>query len=104
MSHANGLSPFRGKINGYLLPVDHFKRRDLKNISSPDEHKLTYKKEKIYEIWRAVPPEKKIGATDATPKKKNAAPDPPKKIGVPDPQKQKVGAAFIFEFTESSRH
>ena len=49
MSYANGLSPFRGKINGYLLPVDHFKRRDLKNISSPDEQKLTYKKEKIYD-------------------------------------------------------
>mgnify|MGYP007000326150 len=49
MSYANGLSPFRGKINGYLLPVDNFKRRGLKNISSPDEHKLTYKKEKIYD-------------------------------------------------------
>ena len=49
MSYANGLSPFRGKINGYILPVDHFKKRSLKNISSPVETKLSYKKEKIYD-------------------------------------------------------
>ena len=49
MSYANGLSPFRGKINGYLLPVDHFKKRPLKNISSLVETKLSYKKEKVYD-------------------------------------------------------
>ena len=62
MSYANGLSPFRGKINGYLLPVDHFKRRDLKNISSPDEHKLTYKKEKIYDN-KSLETEKNVHVT-----------------------------------------
>ena len=62
MSYANGLSPFRGKINGYLLPVDHFKRRDLKNISSPDEQKLTYKKEKIYDN-KSLETEKNVHVT-----------------------------------------
>ena len=49
MSYANGLSPFRGKINGYLLPVDHFKKRPLKNISSLVETKLSYKNEEVYD-------------------------------------------------------
>ena len=62
MSYANGLSPFRGKINGYLLPVDHFKRRALKNISSPVEHKLTYKKEKIYDN-KSLETEKNVHVT-----------------------------------------
>ena len=26
MSHANGLSPFRGKVNQFIIPVSHFKR------------------------------------------------------------------------------
>ena len=49
MSYANGLSPFRGKINGYLLPVDHFKGRPLKNISSLVEPTLPYEKAKIHD-------------------------------------------------------
>ncbi len=29
MSHANGLSPFRGKVNRFIIPVGHFKGRTL---------------------------------------------------------------------------
>ena len=49
MSYANGLSPFRGKIDGHLLPVDHFKSRPMKNISSLVEPTLPYEKEKIHD-------------------------------------------------------
>ena len=29
MSHANGLSPFRGKVNRFIIPVGHFNGRTL---------------------------------------------------------------------------
>ena len=36
MSHANSLSPFRGKVNQFIIPVSHFKRTDPK-ASTPEE-------------------------------------------------------------------
>ena len=47
MSYANGLSPFRGKVKGYLLPVDHFKRQASEKISSPAKSIVTNKKTPI---------------------------------------------------------
>ena len=34
MSHANSLSPFRGKVNQFIIPVSHFKRTNPK-VSTP---------------------------------------------------------------------
>jgi hypothetical protein len=81
MSYANGLSPFRGKINGYLLPVDHFKRRALKNISSPVEHKLTYKKEKIYDN-KSLETEKNVHVTSVNKSSKIKIESPKQRKGV----------------------
>ena len=36
MSHANSFSPFRGKVNQFIIPVSHFKRTDPK-ASTPQE-------------------------------------------------------------------
>ena len=47
MSHANGLSPFRGKIKGYLLPVNHFKRQASEKISSLAKSLVSNKKKQI---------------------------------------------------------
>ena len=47
MSYANGLSPFRGKIKGYLLPVNHFKRQASDKISSPAQSIVSNKKTQI---------------------------------------------------------
>ena len=47
MSHANGLSPFRGKINGYILPVNHFKRQASEKISSLAKSIVSNKKMQI---------------------------------------------------------
>ena len=81
MSYANGLSPFRGKINGYLLPVDHFKRRALKNISSTVEHKLTYKKEKIYDN-KSLETEKNVNDTSVNKSSKIKIESPNQRKGV----------------------
>ena len=77
MSYANGLSPFRGKINGYLLPIDHFKKQALDKISSlsksidPNKKKLIdYKKpfetKKVYNATSIIKSSKiKIENTDS---------------------------------------
>ena len=36
MSHANSFSPFRGKVNQFIIPVSHFKRTNLK-VSTPQK-------------------------------------------------------------------
>tara|TARA_B100000035_G_C20944590_1_gene529101 strand:+ start:192 stop:890 length:699 start_codon:yes stop_codon:yes gene_type:complete len=36
MSHANSFSPFRGKVNQFIIPVSHFKRTDPK-ASTPQK-------------------------------------------------------------------
>ena len=36
MSHANSLSPFRGKVNQFIIPVSHFKRTNPK-VSTPQK-------------------------------------------------------------------
>jgi DNA polymerase-3 subunit gamma/tau len=36
MSHANGLSPFRGKVNQFIIPVGHFKGR-APIVSTPQQ-------------------------------------------------------------------
>ena len=64
MSYANGLSPFRGKIDGYLLPVDHFKSRPLRNISSLVEPILPYEKQKINDN-KSSKTEKKVHVNSA---------------------------------------
>ena len=47
MSYANGLSPFRGKIKGYLLPVNNYKELLSKEISSVAKPTVSYKKRPI---------------------------------------------------------
>ena len=47
MSYANGLSPFRGKIKGYLLPVNHYKELISIEISSVAEPTVSFKKRPI---------------------------------------------------------
>lgn len=59
MSYANGLSPFRGKINGYLLPFDYFKSSAMKNISTPVEPLLPFKKGQI-DDKKSLETEKKV--------------------------------------------
>ena len=77
MSYANGLSPFRGKIKGYLLPIDHFKKQASDKISSlskridPNKKKLIdYKKsfetKKVYNATSIIKSSKiKIENTDS---------------------------------------
>ena len=36
MSYANSLSPFRGKVNQFIIPVSHFKRTNPK-VSTPQK-------------------------------------------------------------------
>ena len=58
MSYANGLSPFRGKIKGYLLPVNNYKELLSKEISSVAKPTVSYKKRpidnKLFEVKKEI--------------------------------------------------
>lgn len=47
MSYANGLSPFRGKIKGYLIPVSHFKGYTAAASSVAAEPQQQYEKNPV---------------------------------------------------------
>ena len=37
MYNANGLSPFRGKVDEFIIPVDYFKGRNRVNLTSENK-------------------------------------------------------------------
>tara|TARA_B100001057_G_C22795564_1_gene929479 strand:+ start:204 stop:896 length:693 start_codon:yes stop_codon:yes gene_type:complete len=79
MSHANGLSPFKGKIKGYLLPADHFKSQATEKISKVAEPIVSNKKAQI-DVKKSFETEKIVDVTSAL-KSTNI------KIENPDPRK-----------------
>lgn len=64
MSNANGLSPFRGEIKGFILPVSHYKGHVSQRIKIVAEPKVAYEK-KIVNDDKPTTQEKQIHEANA---------------------------------------
>ena len=66
MSHANGLSPFRGKIKSYIIPVSHFKGHTPK-VKALKQSADAEPFGQYNQIKEKQPIKKKVEKTHATP-------------------------------------
>ena len=66
MSHANGLSPFRGKINRFIIPVSHFKGHPP-GVKAPKQSSVAEPSAQYNQIKEEQPIKKTEEKTQATP-------------------------------------
>ena len=66
MSHANGLSPFRGKINRFIIPVSHFKGH-TPGVKAPKQSSVAEPSAQYNQIKEEQPIKKTEEKTQATP-------------------------------------
>jgi DNA polymerase-3 subunit gamma/tau len=66
MSHANGLSPFRGKINRFIIQVSHFKGH-IPGVKAPKQSTVAEPSAQYNQIKEEQPIKKTEEKTQATP-------------------------------------
>ncbi len=57
MSDATGLSPFRGKVRGYIIPTTHFKNRPIAKVKTDTSVKFAAEPGSAYKPVPSVSPE-----------------------------------------------